>query len=376
MTPPLSPTRRLWLSLRLYALGWAMLWVVIVVAGVGRHGRAAQPAALAAEVPAELTAAARDYRIEIYGAFRTNRAEYDQRRKQAEALLAEWQARGALPAEAAVLVRWLDDARRAAARQQPAPLPPRWNSAAESVPLSPRTPSLPLSKSVPLLRALPQNRTRLTNQVRLSALSLNLLWPQESNPRQEVIAVQPEDSSLAVVLAWQDSQHAEQGSSAGLAKQDLAPLISISSNPLALPAAKLNPNTLTNNTTPPVDDESAELNTAELRARLRGYDKAWRALQADLYSDEELTLDRAAALLMILDDLAQARRDLTLYQAIAPAALRDEIRGLPLLDELHKQLRQIIATARTNAISDLNRSPGERATLDRAWLLLLDRAKP
>lgn len=357
---------------RLIALGLGMLWLV---GGMG-VAVAAQPAGPSAELPAELTTAARDYRIEIYGAFRQNRAEYDLRRKQGEALLAEWQARGALPNEAAVLVRWFDDARRAATGQQPLPAAPNWNGITpEVVPLPPRSRIPANASQTPVLRALPQRRVRSVQQVQVTTLSADIIGPRESNNTFNVIAALPSTSSLSLVLALQDTHGAEQGGVSLLAKHETDAPLQISSNPLALPAAKLNPNALAGSETRPTADETAELNTAELRARLRGYDKAWRALQVDLYSEEELTLDRAATLLTILHDLQQARRDLLLYQAVAPAELREELRGLPALDELKKRLRQVVESARANNMAEHTLTPGERATLERAWLMLLERVK-
>lgn len=360
------------LSPRFVALGLGVLWLNCWIVDAA----AAQPPLPSQQPPAELSAAARDYRIEIYGAFRQNRAEYDLRRKQGEALFVEWQARGALPDEAAVLVRWFDEARRAAARQQPSPAPPNWNGAGEElVPIPPRS-RIPSSASqMPLLRAMPLKRVRPARQVQVTALSADITRPRESNNPFNVIAALPAESSLSLVLALGDSAHGELATTALLAKRESAASLKISNSALALPAAKLNPHPLTSPesaTSKTTTEEAAELNTSELRARLRGYDKAWRALQVDLYSEEELTLERADALVTILNDLGQARRDLLLYQAIAPAELREELRGLSSLDELQKQLRQVIETARTNTTADLSLSPAERAALDRAWAKLLE----
>lgn len=365
---PLPVCRWVLPSPRLIALGLGVVWLCGVV-GVAS---AAQPAPLLPELPAELTAAARDYRIEIYGAFRTNRAEYDLRRKQAEALVAEWQNRGARPDEVAALVRWFDDARRAAARQQPLPASPNWNGAAEELMPIPSRHSLPhRARPTPLLRALPVQRLRTMQQVQVTTISAAILEPRESDATAIIVSAMPTIESLSLVLALAEAPRGETPLTAMLAKREVDAPIKISSNTLALPAAKLNPHTLGVTTPGATTDEAAELNTAELRARLRGYDKAWRALQVDLYSDEELTLERADALLTILNDLQQARRDLLLYQAIAPAELREEVSNVAALEELQKQLRQIMQAARTNAAADLTSSPAQRAAFERAWVKLL-----
>jgi hypothetical protein len=329
--------------------------------------------ATAAEPPPELAAAARDFRIEIYGAFRTNRAEYDARRKQAEALLAEWQTRGALPEEAAVLVRWFDAARRASAQQQPLPAAPNWNGSSEeliSVPA--RAPSSsPRPASQILLRALPVKRMRLGRQVQVTAISGDIMRPRETRDSFTLLAALPDASSLALVLDLPNSVDERASLAADLPKSAVLTHSSINTTPVPSPEPKTM--TTANEPTTKTDrvPEAAELNTAELRARLRGYDKAWRALQADLYSDEVLTLERADALLTILYDLGQARRDLQLYQAIAPAELREELRGLAALEELQTQLRKIMQAARNSDAANLALEPAQRAALERAWVKLL-----
>jgi hypothetical protein len=377
MMSPLPARRWILLSPRFVALGFGVLCLCFGM----KFAAAVQPPLPAQQLPAELSAAARDYRIEIYGAFRNNRAEYDLRRKQGETLLAEWQTRGASSDEATVLVRWFDEARRVSARQQPLPAPPNWNGAApeyttpELVPLPPRSRIPRHASPTPILRALPLKRVRVDPQVELTSISLDILRLRESNNTLHVLAALPETSSIDLVLAFDDSRRAELTSTARLAKRETFTPLKISSSTLVQPAAKLNPNTLPGAVSRSKSEETAELNTGELSARLRGYDKAWRALQADLYSEEELTLERADALLTILSDLQQARRDLLLYQAIAPAELREELRGLAVLDELQKQLRQVFETARANTSADLSLSPAERAAMDRAWGKLLERVK-
>lgn len=386
MMSPLPSCCWILLSPRFVALGLGVLWLSCVSGFIAaaQPPTPAQPPLPAQQPPAELSAAARDYRIEIYGAFRNNRAEYDVRRKQGEALLTEWQTRGALPDEAAVLVRWFDEARRVSSRQQTLPAPPNWDGAATEtmspglVPLPSRN-RTPRASPTPLLLALPLQRERVDPQVELTSISLGILRPRESHISFNVLAALPATSSLSVVLALHESNHEETASVAMLAKREAIAPLKISSSTLVQPAAKLNPNTtvatteLVKSRNSPL--ETAELNTAELSARMRGYDKAWHALQVDLYSEEELTLERADALVTILSDLQQARLDLLLYQAIAPADLRAELRGLAALDELQKHLRQVFETARANTSADLALSPTERAAIDRAWGKLLERLK-
>jgi hypothetical protein len=329
----------------------------------------------AAEPPAELTSAARDYRIEIYGAFRMNRAEYDARRKQGETLLAEWQTRGAKPEEAAMLVRWFDEARRAASRQQALPAAPNWNGPVEEAipapaPL-PRLAPRPASPQ-PMLRALPVLRVRAPRQVQVTSISADIVRPSESQRTFALLAALPNTSSLALVLAFPNAAHQRTIDAQSLVKQDTHAQSNISAGSIDSPVPKTDvssnePVRPGNNMT-----EAAELNTAELRARLRGYDKAWRALQVDLYSDEAMSLERANALVTIMNDLVQARRDLVLYQAIAPLELREEIRGLAALDELQAQLRKLFDTARASVAADRTLTPPQRAALDRAWVRLLE----
>jgi hypothetical protein len=353
---------------RLLALGIGGIWLVGMLALTATS----QTVAPTADLPPELSAAARDYRIEIYGAYRQNRSEYDQRRKQAEALLAEWQTRGALPDEADLLVRWFDNARRAATRQQPAPAAPKWNGAHDLVPQPPRSRLSPPNSAnqSPQLRALPAKRQRYVQHAQFTAISTDIIRPKESARVAHILEALPAMPSLKLVLALSDSRRAYEAQYVNLPKMEAVKSLKISSNTLPLPADKLNSNTIVGATTLPAYEEKAELNTAELRARLRGYDKAWRALQADLYSEEELTLDRASALLMILQDLQQARRDLQLYQAIAPENLREEVRGLSAIEELQNQLRQVIKAARNSTLADHTLAPNDRAKLDRAWLIL------
>ena len=355
---------------------WLSCWIEFTVA--------AQPPLPAQQPPAELSAAARDYRIEIYGAFRNNRAEYDLRRKQGEMLLTEWQTRGALPDEATVLVRWFDEARRASSRQQPLPAPPDWNApSAELLPLPSRPPRVllpPSASSTPLLRAVLVTRVRVARQVQVTASSAEIMWPSQSQEPLELFSARPERLSLGIVLALPDSPLASISTSMILPKSAAVARTNMSIVSIASPAletvamttelAKSDP--ITTSDTP---EETAELNTAELRARIRGYDKAWRALQSDLYSEEDLTLERADALLTIFHDLGQARRDLLLYQAIVPASLRDELNGLATLDELQKHLRQIIDTARANAATNQTLSQQQRAAFERAWVKLLESQK-
>ncbi len=223
-----------WRSLPWLALAWGLLWLG------GGQIFAAQPATATSEIPAELTAAARDYRIEIYGAFRQNRAEYDLRRKQAEALLAEWQARGALPDEAALLARWFDDARRAATSQQPQPAAPNWNSTAEVVPLPPRQQLVPHAGQTPL-RALPQQRRRSIQQAQITTHSADIIRPRESNETRQLLEASPSIASLSLVLELPEPHRAEQAMHIDLPKDETAAPLQISSSKLALPAAKLNP---------------------------------------------------------------------------------------------------------------------------------------
>ncbi len=302
-----------------------------------------------------------------------NRVEYDARRKQGEALLAEWQTRGALPEEAAALVRWFDAARRASAQQQPLPAPPTWTgSAQELIPVPARPPNIaPRPASPVLLRALPVKRVRLGRQVQVTAISRDIVRPRETKDSFTLLAALPNTSSLALVMDFPYSVDDRTSIAADLPKSAVLTHSSINTGPIPSPEPKTV--TLANEPVTKTDSvtEAAELNTAELRARLRGYDKAWRALQVDLYSEEELTLDRADALLTILHDLSQARRDLLLYQAIAPVELREEIRGLAALEELQTQLRKIMQDARSAAAADLTLSSGQRAALERAWVKLL-----
>lgn len=370
---PLPDCRWILLSPRFVALGLVLLWLNWGI-DFALTAQPEVPNPPPAELPAELAAAARDFRIEIYGAFRQNRAEYDLRRKQGETLLAEWQSRGALPAEAAVLVRWFAEARRASTRQQPLPALPNWNGAdLEPIPVPPRNDIPGGASQAPLLRALPPQRRRVDPQVKLTSLSLALLRPRESHDFFRVLAVRPEISRLQVVLAWQDSGSFATIESGGIAKQPGVTSSSVATTEIGLPQT---PTVVAANqsTSPANAAEAAELNTAELRARLRGYDKAWRALQADLYSEEELTLERADALVTILNDLRQARRDLLLYQAIAPATLRDELRNLPTAEELQKQLQKLLEAARTVTATDRSLTNQQHAALVRAWNMLLETA--
>jgi hypothetical protein len=364
------------LSLRFVALGLGALWLcwIEIAAAVEPQFPNQQPAVPAPQLPVELSAAARDYRIEIYGAFRNNRAEYDLRRKQGETLLAEWQRRGALPDEATLLVRWFDEARRASTRQQPLPALPNWNGEAlELVPVPPRNRISPSASQTPLLRAMPQKRLRIDPQVKLTSLSLGILRPRESHESLRVLAATPEISRLRVVLAWQDLGSFAASDPSALVKQPSDFRTSLAASEIGLP--KTPPLVALNQTTKPVNaEDAAELNTAELRARIRGYDKAWRALQLDLFSEEELTLERADALVTILTDLRQARRDLLLYQAIAPESLREELRNLPTLDELQKHLQKLLAAARALAAADRSLTNQQHAALGRAWNILLETA--
>ena len=329
----------------------------------------------AAEPSPELSSAARDYRIEIYGAFRTNRAEYDARRKQGEALLAEWQTRGALPEEAAALVRWFDAARRASTQQQPLPAPPNWNGSAEElIPVPARSPSSaprPAS-SLPQLRALPVKRVRLGRQFQVTVISGDIVRPRVAQESFALLMALPDTSSLDLVLDFPNAVDVRTSSAADLPKSGSRWRSIVSTGPIHSPEPKTVASANEAATKTDSGTEAAELNTAELRARIRGYDKAWRALQADLYSEEEMSLERADALVMILKDLEQARRDLQLYQAIAPAELREEIRGLAALDELHAQLRKLMETARGNVFADQGLNPQQRAAFDRAWAKLLE----
>lgn len=349
---------------RFFAPGIFVIWLGSVLTSF----------ASAAEPPPELSSAARDFRIEIYGAFRTNRAEYDARRKQGEALLAEWQTRGALPEEVEAVVRWFADARRASAQQQPLPAPPNWsNGPAEVIPMPARSPRSPPHSTiqVPQLRAVPAKGARLSRRIQLTMISSDIVRPRETNGSSKLLAALPNHASLAVILDFPNTVNERTSIAADLPKSASRLHSSISQGPIDSPEPKSvnsanEPATKTDSIT-----ESAELNTAELRARIRGYDKAWHALQADLYSEEELTLERAEALMMILYDLGQARRDLLLYQAIAPAEMREEIRGLAALEELQTQLRKIMQVARSSAAANLTIEPAQRAALERAWVKLL-----
>lgn len=359
------------ISRQLVVAGSVVLWLSRILGGMVLQAQISS----APDAPAELSAAARDFRIEIYGAYRTNRAEYDLRRKQGEALLSEWQARGALPDEAKVLVRWFEEARRAASRQQALPTPPNWHGAAEEMgPLPPRDTIPQRAGRSPLLRALPQERARYHREIQVTAISADILRPRESkHVLQDIVANQA--PALSMILALHAEPDAALKTAVILPKRETSRSLLISST-LDLPAAKLNPYA----NEPPAElvsakdtvKESAELNTAELTARLRGYDKAWRTLQAELFSEEDLTLERATSLVTIMNDLQQARRDLLLYQAIAPAEFRAELRGMPALEELQKQLRHLLETARAGTSADHALTPMERAAMDRAWLKLLD----
>ena len=91
---------------------------------------ASEPARLQADLDAKQTAAvreieraARDFRIQVYETYRTNRAEYNARRFLADELLEAWIAAGRPAAYHADVLHWYADAAELATNVA-APLPP------------------------------------------------------------------------------------------------------------------------------------------------------------------------------------------------------------------------------------------------------------
>ncbi|MGC4006259.1 MAG: hypothetical protein QM811_25330 [Pirellulales bacterium] len=122
--------------------------------------------------PRDVEAAARDFRIEVYGLFRNDRPAFDAHRKAGETLLNAWIAHGRNADDATTVAQWFDDARAAALAGKPLPPTPRWD-AAPAMPMPPAPPIIPTSPFAPgydpavspprfstTLRAAPQSRVR------------------------------------------------------------------------------------------------------------------------------------------------------------------------------------------------------------------------
>jgi len=390
--------RRLALNVR-----WRLTLCFFAISCFALTALAAKPQdADGAPSPAAVEAAARDYRIEIYAAFRTQRDEYNRRRAAGDELLQAWIGAGQPIADAPAIRMWFDEARRRSASGQPLPPKPKLNAGNPfAVPPQPQPPSKPPPSPQPptsstlKLPTIPAESARLPGpQFGPLRRSQNPSWSQIARgllnlrPSDEIESLSPTAGPAHRVAARpkpplrsQVNANAHAANALSLQRDKPTkivtsdPQISLPTQTAALPAPQQITQTETIPTpniapapriTPRTPDQPpalprAQLNTAELGARLQGYQRAWRAVRADLAGEEVWNDDRVETLAEVLTDLDQARNDLLLYRNLAPPEFAAEYESLTPTAEFWKQLAAQLNTAQEQVVKDTLLDAHQRA---------------
>ncbi|MDX1961521.1 MAG: hypothetical protein SFX18_00120 [Pirellulales bacterium] len=343
-----------------------------------------------------LETAARDYRIEIYNAFRHQRGEYNRRRQIGADLLAAWAAAGQPADRVDELRNWFEQARVASSAGRELPPVPQIQPDKTTQP--PATPPPPPPLPLPLPEAHPRPSPAGTTADRLvfrgSSLPRQFVGPSWSQAARTLFSaiplVAPEpDANIFHTRpnffpSWPGSIFRDAHNDSPPRIRDLDRgkklVAKIWLTPLELPALPeatapaaatagitlpaLNPGTPVQS-----DTVAAQLNVAELAARITAYHKGCRGVQLDLLERGEWTPERIEALSEILTDLQRTYDNLRLYSKLAPPDLAGDLAALRPPTAQWQALAAQCQAAVDRLRATTRLSEGDRAALDRLLLL-------
>ena len=326
-------------------------------AGSWRAAAAADEASAVAdhaEPMRTLERAARDYRIAVYSAFRTDRERFEEYRIAWDNAYTAWQRAGSRPEEVPKLIEWLTTVTRQVEQRPSRPgLAPTYNGAKAPVIREPKSAvenprpgrkklsaalqgSSPFAKSPsdisPVLRdrqsAMPPSWDKEPVAERNPPLR-----PQASGPALRT-ARKPDLGFVPDILASRPVR---------LPKGPIAPNAHPTVPALAPgPAASAEkPSLLAGRAAVHADIEpqpatSARINIIELKARTEGYNLGIAAVRHRLASETEWTGRKLAQVLVELEDLISRREDLALYHPLVEGrGLKPLASSDGLLADLH-----------------------------------------
>lgn len=276
-------------------------------------------------LPDTLQRLARDYRIEVYNTFRTNRNEFERRRRALDRVVKIWREAGARPEDEAAMAEWLNQARIHSRRGATKPLPalPMFSAKqdrggtrklekeiekdtlAEPSPLSDSIPDAagrPLPTPAPRVAEEKLARVPAEQPSRIRQPDLEL--PRASVPAPEAATIDPARAA---------SSPAPPSSIRDLPKRpaDLKAAI----EPIETPEIEAAP-------APVIPQEIVVVNRIELDARIRGHNLALRNIEGQFLARENWTAVELARLVAMLAELADRRSDAETYLRLLDADLR------------------------------------------------------
>ena len=348
-----------------FAIAFVAAAVLIVTGDVAGQTQVFMLKAVeATDLPQEIERLARDYRIQTYASYRTNRPEYDRRRAALDEVLDAWREGGSRQDDISLLTMWLNQTTHYAAENPARPLPPtplfgidRWPSAADDSTTAPNVigdASPPAQQSESEIADPGQGEPRLVEPTPDHPNDMDwLLDPSFEQPTtdESVISSRPppdeippstvdatESEPLAGVDPWSSTQRDQSEFPAAPPVDVFAggPSIlgdvgandpSYSAGPgisaakrigepdefLPIPATEMFGEAASVSTNVRPEQPRVRVNLIELAARIKGFNLGLQALDAELLRRSDYDASDVSRILKRLEELLPSYQNVALY---------------------------------------------------------------
>jgi|GEM_PF-5645092 len=298
----------------------------ILVVGAAERPREVPPGQAAVD------RAARRFRLEVYRTLHGNRREFDRRIERGAQLLAQWQERGALEADAPLVAAWFHEAARHTTAGWPSALPPL----PEWPPVAPG-PSRPPEGSSSTEITVDEGPPAPGLEPRRTRGKLGLQGPRQTDDPTRPLAAR----------ALPRPSPAPRAADISAADRELAATVRRETEPHVTPAPALRIDGPSAADEPP----GPRIDLAQLAARIGGYNLGLRAIEIQLNEPGTWSVERLEPLCAEFRAL-EARRELSdMYLQVLQPGERKQVAEHEASDAVLTMLGQRTFEARARALA-------------------------